>query len=369
MADDDSKTEDATPKRRTEAAKRGEIWQSRELGTALVMAGGTGWLILAGPSLFEGCVAVLARGLSIDGRHSVDVGVAELAGVLLRPGLVFAGIVVLAGIAGPLLLGPRWSPGAAAPKASRVDPLAGLKRMVGLQPLVELGKAIVKAVLLGAIGWHTLGGALNGLSTLGDATPLAAAARLGSLLASLMTTLTLTLIVIAAIDLPWQRSRWLAKLRMTKQEVRDEHKESQGSPEVRAAQRRMARAAARAALRPAMAEATVVTVNPSEFAVALRYDPARDAAPVIVARGRDIIAAAIRELAAERNVPVLRYPQLTRAIFFTGAVGQPIRDDLYGAAAAVLAFVFSLDAEVPRPQPIVEVPVSARFDESGRATP
>ena len=113
------------------------------------------------------------------------------------------------------------------------------------------------------------------------------------------------------------------------------------------------------------ADATVVTVNPTEFAVALRYDPMRDAAPIIVALGRDLIAATIRELAAEHGVPVLRYPQLTRAIFFTGRIGSPIREDLYAAVAAVLAFVFSLDAEASRGMPVVEVPEGARFDEYG----
>lgn len=157
------------------------------------------------------------------------------------------------------------------------------------------------------------------------------------------------------------------RIRMSKQEVKEESRESEGSPETRAAQRRMARQAARRALAPAMAEASVVVVNPAHFAVALRYVPGRDAAPIVVAKGRDIIAEAIRDLAGEKAVPILRYPQLTRAIYFTASVGAPIRDDLFAAVAAVLAFVFSLDAAA-RDQPDVEIPPAMRFDENGRET-
>jgi len=181
--------------------------------------------------------------------------------------------------------------------------------------------------------------------------------------------LTAVLLFIAMIDLPVQYMRHMAKLRMSKQEVKDESKESEGSPESKAAIRRMQRLAARGAVRPAMAEATVVVVNPTSFAVALRYDPLRDAAPVVVARGRELAAAAIRELAGENGVPVLRYPQLTRALYFTAKLGQPIRDDLFTAVAAVLAFVFSLDraAMAAAEPPEVTVPDALRFDEFGRA--
>lgn len=353
------KTEAPTPKKLREAAERGEVWQSRELGTAMVTLGGVAALWLGGAALVAACAGVLRFGLSMRADRAVDLAMLR---PLIRPLAVFAGLVLAGGVAGPLLLGPRWSGQAVVPKASRLDPLAGLRRIAGSQGLFELCKAVAKAAVLGATGWWAVGGAL-GLAG-APATALGGAAAAAGMLLRMLAGCTLALLVIAALDVPWQRSRWLAKLRMTRQEVRDEARESDGNPETKAAQRRMARAAARQALRPAMAEATVVTVNPSEFAVALRYIPGRDAAPVIVARGRDVIAAAIRDLAAERQVPVLRYPQLTRAIFFTGRIGQPIRDDLYGAVAAVLAYVFTVDAEAAMPE--VAVPAGARFDEFGR---
>ncbi len=367
--DADSKTEAPSAKRRADARARGEVWQSRELDTALGILGGVAWLALAGRGLFEACAALVARGLSIGAARTLDPG--ALLAPLAPPLTAFAAVMVVAAVAGPLLLGPHWSGGALAPKPSRLDPLAGLRRLAGLQGPGELGKALVKAALVGGAGWFALSD-VAGLAALAAAPPLAAAARLGSLALHLLVVLSGALLAVAALDVPWQRSRWLAKLRMTKQEVRDEAREADGNPQVRAAQRRLARANARRALRPAMAEATVVTVNPTEFAVALRYVPGRDAAPVIVARGRDLIAAAIRDLAAERRVPVLRYPQLTRAIFFTGSVGSAIRDDLYAPVAAVLAFVLSVDADVKtgeaeRHQPDIVVPRAARFDAFGRA--
>lgn len=151
---------------------------------------------------------------------------------------------------------------------------------------------------------------------------------------------------------------------MSKHEIKEENRESEGSAETKAAQRRVARQAAKRAIAPAMAEASVVVVNPAHFAVALRYIPDRDAAPVVVAKGRDLMAEAIRDLANDKAVPVLRYPELTRAIYFTAPVGTPVRDDLFAAVAAVLAFVLSLDA-ASREQPDVELPRSLNFDEHG----
>ena len=367
--DADSKTEAPTAKRRDDAAGRGDVWQSRELGTALGVVAGVVWLANAGPALFRGCAAVLAAGLRVGPQRTSDVG--ALLAPLALPLASFGALVVLAALAGPLMLGPHWSASAFAPRPSRLDPLAGIRRLAGMQGLSELGKALLKAALLGGVGWWSLGSALGGVTRFGGVSAPGVAARSGGTALGLLAALGAALIVIALLDVPWQRSRWLAKLKMTRQEIRDEMRESDGDPQVRALQRRLARAAARRALRPAMADATVVTINPLEFAVALRYVPGRDAAPVIVARGRDLMAGAIRDLAAERRLPVLRYPQLTRAIYFTGRVGSAIRDDLYGPVAAVLAFVLSVDADVgdgaDRPPPDIVVPPTARFDAFGRA--
>jgi len=174
--------------------------------------------------------------------------------------------------------------------------------------------------------------------------------------------------LIALIDVPAQKLQRTRRLRMSKQEIKDEHKQSEGSPEVKGHLRAKQREIAKGSVRKAMAEATVVLTNPTHFAVALRYKQGADAAPIVVARGRGITAEAIRELASEQNVPMLSYPELTRAIYYTSRAGHFVREDLYLAVATVLAFVFNLDAAraAGHAPPTIAVPPEARFDADGR---
>lgn len=367
--DPDQKTEAPTDKRRRESAARGEVLQSRDLGTFALIASGAAWLALFGGRLAAGAADALRAGLAGAGT-GVDApwrAAWTVAAPVLPPLLALAGLAMAGGIAGSLATSARFSWAAAGPRASRIDPVAGLKRLASPAALAELAKSLAKAVLLAAAAWWVLAQGLPGLFTLAAIDARAAGARIGGLLAGLLGALSAALLVAAAIDLPLQWRRHSARLRMTRQEVRDEARESEGSPETRAALRRAQRAAARTALRPAMAEATVVLANPHAFAVALRYRPGADAAPVVVAKGRAVIAAAIRDLAAQRGVPVLRYPQLARALYFTVPVGRAIREELYKPVAAVLAFVHSLDrGRGGTAPPEVEVPEGLRFDAEGR---
>jgi flagellar biosynthesis protein FlhB len=180
--------------------------------------------------------------------------------------------------------------------------------------------------------------------------------------------MALALLAIAVIDVPGQFLQRLARLRMSKQEVKDEARQTEGSPELKAAVRRRQHEVLRGSARTAVQEATVVLTNPTHFAVALRYRPGIDSVPLVVARGRGATAQAIRELAGESQVPVLSYPELARAVYYTARTGQPIREDLYLAVATVLAFVFHLDAVLAQGgiQPDIQVPPAARFDEAGR---
>lgn len=365
--DKDARTEAPTAKRRRDSAAKGETLQSRELGTALVAGAGVVWVMTGAAALIAVCRETMRDGLALVHPLAIDpaIQVARVTRGLTAPLLVFAALVIAGAVAGPMLTAPHFSASAFAPKPGRLNPLAGLQRMFGAHALVELGKALAKAILIFGAGVAVIGSAVPGLLALGAADPEAAAARVGGTVTALLCALGVALAVIAAVDLPIQWLRYVAKLRMSKQEVKEESRESDGAPETKAAQRRMARLAAKRTLAPAMATASVVVVNPAHFAVALRYVPGRDAAPVVVAKGRDIMAEAIRDLAADRHVPVLRYPELTRAIYFTAAVGAPIKDSLYAAVAAVLAFVFSLD-QTERDQPDVDVPDTLRYDEDGR---
>jgi flagellar biosynthesis protein FlhB len=223
-------------------------------------------------------------------------------------------------------------------------------------------------ILLGVIGiWLLLdqSRALVGLSA-SDLVP--ALASVGKTFVLAVLIMALGLVGIALIDVPAQFLQRQTRLRMSKQEVKDEHKQTEGSPELKAAIRRKQHEVFRSSARGAVADATVVLTNPTHFAVALRYRPGEDLAPIVVARGRGATAEAVRELATEASVPILSYPQLARAIYYTTRTGQIVREDLYMAVATVLAFVFNLNEQIGAAlrQPDVVVPTAARFDEKGR---
>jgi len=364
--DADQKTEAPTPKRRRDSAARGETLPARELGTALIIGAATLWVLTAAGTLTAALRSSLGNALaSATVLHDPAAALVAALRPVAVPMLLFAGFIIAGTLAGPMLTARHWAPAALMPKWSRVDPIAGLKRMFSTRIVTDVPLAAAKALLLGGIGASVIMDAVPMLMRLTEHDAHSVAAATGAVIARLSVALVAGLLVIAGIDFPIQLARFLGRLRMSRQEVRDESRESEASPETRAAQRTLARQLAKRALGPALKEATVVVTNPTEFAVALRYVAARDSAPVVVARGRGPIAQAIRELAADTAVPVLRYPALTRAIYFSAQVGDPIRDELYAAVAAVLAFVFNLERQAAAEPPTVEVPSALRFDEHG----
>lgn len=371
MADEyGEKTEAPTAKRRKDAAEKGDVLRSREFATALVVMAGCGWLAMFGSSLMGACKAVMTAGFQFDRGDIEDFSpfrpLAEAGWKLVTPiGSLFA-IAIVAAILSQAGLGSlQFNGSLLAPKASRINPASGLKRVFGTQGWIELGKSLLKVVLLGCIGSYMLW--TSSRSTLGlmSSDINSAVGALGGTLIGIVFAMAFGLMLIAGIDVPVQILRLLSKLRMSKQDIKDEHKESEGSPEAKGAMRARQHANAKRNMRRAVAEAHVILTNPTHFAVALRYDRDNDQVPVVVAKGRGVIAAAIRELADEARVPILEYPAIARALYYTSREGQEIRDDLYVAIATILAFVFGLNAEAGGTAPIVPVPSSARFDENG----
>jgi flagellar biosynthetic protein FlhB len=371
--DKDQKTEAPTDKRRRDAAEKGDVLQSKELGTGLVVVAGAAWLALAGHAFLGSLQVMLEEGLSFDASAIRDFDPASaalrLTGMILLPLFGLFAVTLFAAFAGPAMLGSfGFRSKAFGFKPEKMNPLTGLKRMFSVNGLIELVKSLAKVILLGAVGaWLLLDQAhtLMGLSSQ-DIRP--ALGDVGNTFILAVLVMALALALIAALDVPAQIFQRGARLRMSKQEVKEEHKQSEGSPELKAAVRRRQHEVLRGSARAAVADATVVLTNPTHFAVALRYKPGQDLAPIVVARGRGATAEAIRELAKESTVPILSYPQLARAIYFTARTGQVIRDDLYVAVATVLSFVFNLDAAMAAGanQPNVDVPREARFDEKGR---
>lgn len=371
--EDDEKTEAPTAKRQKDAEEKGDVLQSRELGTALVMIVGAAWIAMAGPWTIGSLRRMLANGLSFDAgsleRFDPLSAFLSLVVTVAIPLIVLLGLTLAAAIAAPALLGSlgfRWS--AIGFKANKLNPAAGLKRMFGTQGLIELGKALLKIVVLGAVGYWLLMDQIASIVTLGRQDLRTALDELGSSFTFAVLVMTLALAVVAGADIPAQIFQRAKRLRMSKQEIKEEGKQTEGSPELKAAIRAKQMQAAKGSARKAVIDSTVVLTNPTHFAVALRYRPGFDAAPVVLARGRGATAQAIRELAAENSVPLLSYPQLARAIYYTSRSGQMIREDLFIAVAAILAFVFNLDRAMAEGivQPDVDVPAGARFDEDGR---
>lgn len=371
--DQDQKTELPTPKRLRDAVEKGDVLRSRELGTALVMIVGAAWLALAGPMLVGGLGQMVQDALTFtaaDLRDFDPAGTAlRLVAMILLPLAALFALTVLAAIATPAALGSLgFRSSGFAFKGSKINPSTGLKRIFGMQGLIELGKSVAKVALLGGVGFLLLKDEARGLFGLTAQELRGALGQVGSSFILAVLVMSLTLAAIALVDVPAQMFQRTKRLRMTKQEVKDEHKTTEGSPEVKGAIRRRQHEVLRASARSAVKEATVVLTNPTHFAVALRYRPGEDAAPIVVARGRGAVAEAIKALAAESKVPVLSYPQLTRALYYTARTGQIIREDLYMAVAAVLAFVFNLEEALKSgtAQPNVTVPSGARFDARGR---
>ena len=367
------KTEKPTQKKLQDAAKKGDILQSKELATALVVMAGIGWIAVTGPSIVESLSQMLIEALRFRREDIMDFapaarGMSLLTGIALPVGGILLA-TTLAAIAGPAILGSLgFRPGAFAPKASKLNPAAGLKRIFGMQGLIELMKSIAKVALLGFIGVWLIWDRLTAIIGLGSSGLAPAMSELGNMF--IMTCLIMAggLFLIAGIDVPAQIMQRSKRLGMSKQDIKDEHKESEGSPELKGHIRRRQFEVLSGSTRQAVAEASVIITNPTHFAVALRYKPGQDAAPVVVARGCDAIAAAIRELADENGVTVLQYPDLARAIYFTSRAGQIVNEGLYMAVATVLAFVFRVEnrmaSEMDRP--FINVPDDLRFDAEGR---
>jgi len=363
-----------TEKRKRDAAKRGDVLRSKELATLASVTLGALWLRLAGPWLLDALSGGMRLGLSwkradldqfAPGRLLIDLLIAAAPPVLLLGGgIALVTIAVELGLGGGGFIG-----GNLAPKASRINPMSGLARVFGPNGWIELGKSVVKAGLLGAIAYAWARSNLLALAGLGN-TGLAGQLAFGwSALTGLLFALAAGLLVIALADYPIQWLRRNKRLKMTLQEIKDEHKESDGSPENKAAIRRRQRQVAMSGVANAMRQAQFVVTNPTHFSVALSWDPEKASAPVVVAKGRGEKALAMRELAAELTLPVLEYPVLARALYFTTREKQMIREELYGAVAAVLAFVMSLKRGEHREAPAVDVPVTIRFDTEGRLDP
>lgn len=370
------RTEEPTARKLRKAREEGQVARSTELPAATIVIGSFlliltmgGWLMTRLADLFVGSFVFNLKTLAkpemlptVFADRLIDVFVLFLPLIVLT--------IVLAVVASGMTGGYLFSVKAIAPKASKLDPLQGFKRMFGMRALVELGKALLKFFLVTSVLWASIAANTDTLVEIGRMSLEPALWAAGGMIAKSAVWVSLSLVVIAMIDVPYQKHSFIKRMRMTKQEVKDEMKDIEGRPEVKAQIRRRQREMSNARMMQRVKDADVIITNPEHFAVALEYDPGGEGAPVLIAKGTDFMAQNIREEAGRHGVQIFEAPPLARALYFTTDLEQPVPESLYHAVAQVIAYVYSLEAAQPgmsqikKPQP--KVPPEMQFDVNGR---
>jgi flagellar biosynthetic protein FlhB len=346
--DGQEKTEQPTPKRLQDAKKKGQVARSRELNSmAITLLGGVA-LVSMGTHLGGGLWELMAGNFTIPRADIYDpMALIRRLATAVQDGLFmllpFFLVVVVAAIASSVALGGiAFSGEAMAPKFSKLDPIKGIKKVFSLKGLMEVLKAMAKFLLVGSatalLLWLTLDEFI-GLSRLDLEQAMV---QMGSLIGWSFVMISATLILVAAIDVPFQLWDHKRQMKMTRQEVREEMKETEGRPEVKGRIRALQRELAQRRMMEEVPEADVIVTNPTHFAVALKYEQSRMLAPKVVAKGADLVAANIRRVGEENRVPLVESPLLARALFFSTELGQTIPAGLYLAVAKILAYVFQM---------------------------
>ncbi|WP_338582378.1 flagellar biosynthesis protein FlhB [Pseudomonas sp. MAG733B] len=342
------KTEDPTEKKKKDAREKGEIARSKELNTLAIMLAGAAALLIFGGALAEEMMDLMRLNFSLSREVVLDqrsmgtylLHSGQIALLAIQPVMI---TLLLAALIGPISLGGwLFSAGTMAPKFSRMNPGAGLKRMFSAKAIAELLKALAKFFIVLFVALLVLSADIDDLLRIAHE-PLDRAI-IHSLQVVGWSTLWMAcgLIIIAAVDVPIQLWESIKKLKMTKQEVRDEHKDQEGRPEVKQRIRQLQREMSQRRMMAAIPDADVVITNPTHYAVALKYDPDKGGAPMLIAKGSDFLALKIREIAAANEILLLESPALARSIYYSTELEQEIPGGLYLAVAQVLAYVYQI---------------------------
>ncbi|QBZ82704.1 Flagellar biosynthetic protein FlhB [Hydrogenovibrio crunogenus] len=346
--DGTEKSEEPSEKKLREAREKGQVPRSRELTTLLMTLGAAVFLYFFGAQMMQDFETLFVKGLSFDRSHAYDFEMATnlILGLVVHSIYMivpFLLLMVLIAVVSPMLLGGwNFSTQALAPKISKLNPVSGIKKMFSMNALMELFKAFAKFTLVSVVAGFFLWYSYEEIISIGIEPPKQALAHAGQLIVEAFIFVSLSLIVIAAIDVPFQVHQHVTQLKMTKQEVKEEHKQQEGSPEVKGRIRQLQREMSQKRMMQKVPEADVVITNPTHFAVALKYAPDEMAEPMVLALGSDFMAAQIRTLAKEHNIPLIEAPPLARALYYNAEVDRPIPYELFRAVAAILAYVYQL---------------------------
>ncbi|MFZ2207367.1 MAG: flagellar biosynthesis protein FlhB [Porticoccaceae bacterium] len=362
------KTEAPSSKRLQDAHERGDVPRSRELNTAVMLMVSAVSLLAVGKGLGGRLAQLLSGGLQLSREQAFggDAMLAALGGQLLQGLIILLPLLLILLVAAfipPLLMGGyAASAQSLVPDLQRINPMAGFKRLLGWDGLAELAKSIAKMALVVIVGWSYFHALLPELLTIGELSLEGAIAQSFKWVGRALLVTSAALVLVAAVDVPFQIWRHRSKLRMTREEVREEAKGSEGNPEIKGRIRRLQREMAARRMMAEVPRADVVVTNPTHFAVALKYDENKMNAPRVVAKGTDLVAGRIRLLAMEHGVPLVAAPPLARALYRTTELEQEIPAGLYLAMARVLAYVYQLrlaisgGGPVPPPPGDIEVP-------------
>jgi len=350
MAEDSDleKTEQASPKRIEKAREEGDVPRSRELATCTVLFAAGLSLLAMGNPLGQALKTSMSAGLQFDRSMAFDptallMRISDTIYTLLIAFAPFALILLIVAIASPVLIGGWIFSGKAfVPQFSRLNPIRGLGNLVSKNAAVELMKSIAKALLVATVAYSVISHDMEPILSLSLLPLKTGISQVNDLMLTGFLSIVGALVFIAAIDVPYQLYHYADKLKMTKEEVRQESKESEGNPEIKARVRQQQREMAKRRMMSEIPTADVVITNPTHYAVAIRYQDAGMRAPVVVAKGADAIALKIREIAAENNVLTMEAPKLARALFAHTELGDEIPEALYSAVAEVLAYVFQM---------------------------
>ena len=370
------KTEDPTERKLRNARDEGQVARSVELPAAAVTIGAILTLFFMGGYWIKQMAEIFASGFKFDRKtlDNPDLMVTAFAHQIGEAFLLIVPVLLVTAVLAILSSGATggylFSLKSTLPKFSKLSLLSGFKRMFGANAAIELLKAILKFSLVTIVLWALVSRQMDPMMQLGQMAIEPALAAAGWMIAESALWLSLSLLVIALIDAPYQKYSFIKRMRMTKQEVKDEMKDMEGQPEVKQQIRRRQREMANNRMIQKVQDADVVITNPEHFAVALSYDPTGDGAPILLAKGSDHMAARIREEAEKHGVEMFAAPPLARALYFSTEVDQAVPESLYLAVAQVIAYVFSLAdvrpgvAPMLKPQP--KVPASMLFDANGK---
>lgn len=344
--DDASKTEDPSAKKLEEGRNRGQVAQSRDLSTWVMLLAATLLLGTATPSMFSDLTVFMRTFL--ERAHEMPAGPGGISAILtdtaiasLKACAIFFIILMFAAILGPTMqIGLMFAPDVIKPDLSKISIMKGVKRLFSIKSIVEFVKGLLKMIAIGAVGFTLVAPYLEGIEHSIEISPMEGLIEMKSLSIRMMTGILIALLSIALADFLFQRWEFMKQMRMTKQEVKDEYKQTEGDPYVKGKLKQLRMEKARQRMMQAVPKADVIITNPTHFSIALKYDPEISEAPIVIAKGVDEVAARIREIAKEHDIILYENPPLARTLYDTVDIDDPIPVDLYKAVAEIISFVY-----------------------------